>query len=137
MKFFAGSTTLVLATLSSAVNTVGVMGQEAAAAAPLLAEPTVLYTLTLSPDPVTLSAVDIEWGNGVFMAPDNRTAVVGTVGAVVTAFDAYSGTQLWTYEPTPIANTITRSHSNIIFSPDNTYWVYSVVDNENSLTPTT
>eukprot|EP00529_Nitzschia_sp_RCC80_P024944 CAMPEP_0113481652 /NCGR_PEP_ID=MMETSP0014_2-20120614/22518_1 /TAXON_ID=2857 /ORGANISM="Nitzschia sp." /LENGTH=538 /DNA_ID=CAMNT_0000375153 /DNA_START=114 /DNA_END=1730 /DNA_ORIENTATION=- /assembly_acc=CAM_ASM_000159 len=127
MKFFVGSTALALAS-----SFVAVTAQEA-----LLPVPTVLWTTTLSPDPTTLSSVDIEAGNGVFMAPDNKTAVVGTVGAVVAAFDAFSGTQLWTYEPTPIANTITRSHSNIIFSPDNSYWVYSVVDNENSFEPTT
>jgi hypothetical protein len=134
MKFLSQSTAFLLSTTAAAsfLFATTVTGQDA-----LLPTPVTLWSATLSPDPVTLAAVDIEAGNGVFMAPDRKTAVIGTVGAVVTAFDAYSGSQMWSYTPEVIPNTITRSHSNIIFSPDESYIVYSVVDNENSFTPTT
>lgn len=127
MKFFIPSTFL-LSLASFAPVTV------TAQLEPLLAEPTVRWSFTLSADTTT---ENIEYGNGVFMAPDGKTALVGTVGASVYAFDAFSGEQKWSYMPEVIGTSITRSHSAIISSPDESYMVYSVVDNENSFTPTT
>jgi len=83
---------------------------------------------------MALGAVDIEAGNGVFIAPDGKHALITTVGATVYAFKAYSGEQAWVYQPEAVGSSIARSHSGVVFGPD--YMVYAVVDNENSLTPT-
>lgn len=101
---------------------------------PLLETPTKLWSAQLFPD-VNLGAVEIEAGNGVFMAPDGKHALVTTVGATVYAFNAYTGEQAWVYQPAPISGTIARSHSGVVFGPGVDYMVYAVVDNENSMSP--
>ena len=102
----------------------------------LLSEPATLWSAQLFPD-VNLGSVEIQAGNGVFMAPDGKHALVTTVGATVYAFNAYTGEQKWVYQPEAIDNSIPRSHSAVTFGPTGDYMVYSVVDNENSLDPTT
>jgi len=102
----------------------------------LLDSPAKLWTAQLFPDPA-LGEVNVEAGNGVFMAPDGKTALVTTVGATVYAFKAYSGEQAWVYQPEALPNSVTRSHGTVVVGPKADYMVYSVVDNENSLSPTT
>ena len=101
---------------------------------PLLETPTKIWQATLFPS-MELGATEIEAGNGVFMAPDGKTALVTTVGATVYAFNAYTGEQVWVYQPAPISGTISRSHSGVVFGPGVDYMVYAVVDNENSMSP--
>ena len=130
MKFSNILRTLcLLATARSAV------ADEEVAYEPLLETPTKLWAATLFPD-VDLGSVEIEAGNGVFMAPDGKHALVTTVGATIYAFNAYTGEQAWVYQPESISNSITRSHCGPVFGPMADYMVYAVVDNENSLTPT-
>ena len=100
----------------------------------LLDTPTKLWSAQLFPD-VDLGAVDVEAGNGVFMAPDGKHALVTTVGATVYAFNAYTGAQTWVYQPAAMSGSITRSHSGVVFAPNSDYMVYAVVDNENSMSP--
>lgn len=101
---------------------------------PLMESPSKLWSATLFPD-VDLGSVEIEAGNGVFMAPDGKHALVTTVGATVYAFNAYTGDQAWVYQPEAVSNSIVRSHSGVVFGPMADYMVYAVVDNENSMTP--
>ena len=96
--------------------------------------PAKIWSAQLFPD-VDLGPVEIEAGNGVFMAPDGMHALVTTVGATVYAFNAYNGKKAWVYQPESISNTIVRSHSGVTFGPNSDYMVYAVVDNENSMTP--
>lgn len=70
------------------------------------------------------------------MAPDGKHALVTTVGATVYAFNAYNGAQAWVYQPEAVGTSIARSHSGVTFGPLGEYIVYAVVDNENSLSPT-
>ena len=100
----------------------------------LLETPAQIWSAQLFPD-VDLGPVQIEAGNGVFMAPDGMQALVTTVGATVYAFNAYNGKKAWVYQPESISNTITRSHSGVTFGLNSDYMVYAVVDNENSMTP--
>lgn len=102
---------------------------------PLLNAPATLWTAQLFPD-VDLGSVEINAGNGVFMAPDGKHALVTTVGATVYAFNAYNGEQAWVYQPESVSDTIARSHSGVVFGPQADYMVYAVVDNENSMNPT-
>jgi outer membrane protein assembly factor BamB len=102
----------------------------------LLDAPEKIWTATLFPD-MNLGAVDIEAGNGIVMAPDGKHALVTTVGATVYAFNAYTGEQAWVYQPEAVSNSIARSHGTVVFGPSADYMVYAVVDNENSLSPTT
>ena len=101
----------------------------------LLDTPTKLWSAQLFPD-IDLGAIEIEAGNGVFMAPDGKHALVTTVGATVYAFNAYTGEQAWVYQPASVDGSITRSHSAVVFGPNSDYMVYAVVDNENSMAPT-
>mmetsp|Transcript_30912 Transcript_30912/g.41268 ORF Transcript_30912/g.41268 Transcript_30912/m.41268 type:complete len:146 (+) Transcript_30912:1150-1587(+) len=101
---------------------------------PLLETPTKLWSAQLFPD-VNIGSVEIEGGNGVFMAPDGKHALVTTVGATVYSFNAYTGEQAWVYQPAPISGTIARSHSGVVFGPGVDYMVYAVVDNEFSTSP--
>jgi len=102
---------------------------------PLLETPTRLWSAQLFPD-VDLGAVDVEAGNGVFMAPDGKHALVVTIGATVYAFDAYTGEQAWVYQAEAISNSIARSHSGVVFGPGSDHMIFAVVDNENSMAPT-
>ena len=101
---------------------------------PLLETPTKLWSAQLFPD-VNIGSVEIEGGNGVFMAPDGIHALVTTVGATVYSFNAYTGEQAWVYQPAPIPGNIARSHSGVVFGPEANYMVYGVVDNEFSTSP--
>lgn len=128
--------------LSNIIRTLFLLGTARSAVAdeetdyePLLETPTKLWSATLFPD-VDLGSVEIEAGNGVFMAPDGKHALVTTVGATIYAFNAYTGEQAWVYQPEAISNTIARSHCGVVFDPSATYMVYAVVDNENSMSPT-
>ena len=69
--------------------------------------------------------------------PSGRMAIVTTVGATVYAFDAYSGTEMWQYQAPADGTSIATCRSAVTFSPSGTYMAFSVVDNENSLAPTT
>jgi hypothetical protein len=102
----------------------------------LLSEPTTLWTAQLFPD-ADLGSVSIEAGNGIFMAPDGKHAIITTVGATVYAFNAYNGGDgpVWVYQPDAVGSSIARSHSSVTFAPTGDYMVYAVVDNENSLDP--
>lgn len=128
--------------LSNIIRTLFLLGTARSAVAdeetdyePLLETPTTLWSATLFPD-VDLGSVEIEAGNGVFMAPDGKHALVTTVGATIYAFNAYTGEQAWVYQPESISNTIARSHCGVVFDPSANYMVYAVVDNENSMSPT-
>lgn len=101
----------------------------------LLETPVKVWSAQLFPDP-ELGPVEIEAGNGVFMAPDGKHALVTTIGASVYAFNAYSGEIAWFYQPEALTDNIARCHSGVTFGPDSEYMVYAVVDNENSLSPT-
>ena len=130
MKFSSILSTLcLLATSFSAIAEDTGLEYEA-----LLETPVKIWSAQLFPD-VDLGAVEIEAGNGVFMAPDGKHALVTTVGATVYAFNAYTGEQAWVYQPAPISGTIARSHSGVVFGPGVDYMVYAVVDNENSMSP--
>jgi hypothetical protein len=101
----------------------------------LLPEPTTLWTTQLFPN-VELGSVSVEAGNGIFMAPDGKHAIVTTVGATVYAFNAYNGGDpKWVYQATSVGSSIARSHSSVTFAPSGDYMVFAVVDNENSLDP--
>jgi hypothetical protein len=101
----------------------------------LLLEPTTLWTTQLFPD-AELGSVSVEAGNGIFMAPDGKHAIVTTVGATVYAFNAYSGGDpKWLYQAPSVGTSIARSHSSVTFAPSGDYMVFAVVDNENSLDP--
>lgn len=100
----------------------------------LLNAPEVLWTTTLFPN-IDLGAVEIEAGNGIVMAPDGKHALVTTVGATVYAMNAYTGERTWVYQPEAVSNSIARSHGSVVFGPSADYMVYAVVDNENSLEP--
>jgi len=100
----------------------------------LLSEPDTLWTAQILPD-ADLGSVNIEAGNGVFMAPDGKHIIVTTVGATVYAYNAYNGVKKWHYQPEAVGSSIARSHSAITFAPSGDFMVYSVVDNENSLNP--
>lgn len=100
----------------------------------LLSEPKTLWTAQIFPDP-SLGAVNIETGNGVTMAPDGKFFMVTTVGATVYAYNAYSGENVWHYQPEAVGSSIARSHGSVVFSPTEEYMVYAIVDNENSLNP--
>jgi hypothetical protein len=76
-------------------------------------------------------------GNGVFMSPDGTTAFVTTIGATIYAISPYSGATKWTYQVQSTGENIARSHSAVTFSPTGSFMAMSVVDNENSATPTT
>mmetsp|Transcript_5191 Transcript_5191/g.12390 ORF Transcript_5191/g.12390 Transcript_5191/m.12390 type:complete len:552 (+) Transcript_5191:120-1775(+) len=101
----------------------------------LLETPVKIWSAQLFPEP-ELGPVEIEAGNGVFMAPDGKHALVTTIGASVYAFNAYSGEVAWVYQPEASTDNIARCHSGVTFGPDSEYMVYAVVDNENSLSPT-
>jgi outer membrane protein assembly factor BamB len=124
----------LVVTVLAAACTTQVAGQEELP--PLFSDPVKLWETQLAAD-VNLGPTDILEGNGVFMGPDGSTAYVATLGATVYAFNAYTGAQLWTYQPEVIGTSITRSHSGLSFGPTADYMVYSVVDNENSLNPET
>ena len=100
----------------------------------LLNAPEVLWTTTLFPN-IDLGAVEVEAGNGIVMAPDGKHALVTTVGATVYAMNAYTGERTWVYQPEAVSNSIARSHGSVVFGPSAEYMVYAVVDNENSLEP--
>jgi outer membrane protein assembly factor BamB len=102
----------------------------------LLPTPVQLWTYQLLPQ-TDLGSVNIQKGNGVFLDADGKMAVVTTVGATVYAFSAYSGKELWHYQAPYAENSITSCHSAVTFSPSATFMAFSVVDNENALTPTT
>ena len=133
MKFSSIVSNLIL--LASARFAVADDEMEETVYQPLLEAPVVLWSTTLKPD-VTLGSIDIEAGNGVFMAPDGKHAIVTTVGANVYAMNAYSGEEVWVYHPEAVGSSIARSHSGVTFAPTGDYMVYAVVDNENSLSPT-
>ena len=102
---------------------------------PLLEAPVEAWTTQLMPD-TSLGSVEILKGNGVFMSPDNRTALVTTVGATVYAINAYTGDQLWAYQaPAVDSSSVVRSRSGVTVSPTEDYMTISVVDNENSVSP--
>lgn len=145
MKKFSSTTTILAAVALSSTSVV--YGDdffnplvtepptEKLVAEPLMAEPNTLWTAQLFPD-ANLGSVEVQSGNGVFLAPDGAHALVTTVGATVYAFNAYTGEQRWVYQPEQIGTSIARSHSAVTFSPTGEYAVYAVVDNENSLDPT-
>lgn len=104
---------------------------------PLLDAPVQAWTTQLLPD-VDLGSVEILKGNGVYMSPDGKTALVTTVGATVYAINAYTGDQLWVYQAPPVDSTsVVRSRSRATVSPTEDYIAISVVDNENSVSPVT
>lgn len=100
----------------------------------LLPEPITLWTAQIFPD-ANLGSVNIESGNGVVMAPDGQHFMVTTMGATVYAYNAYNGEKKWHFQPDSVDSSIARSHSVVTFSPSGDYMVYAVVDNENSLSP--
>jgi outer membrane protein assembly factor BamB len=102
----------------------------------LLPTPVERWTFQLLPQ-AELGPVEIQKGNGVFIDPSGKMAVVTTIGATVYAFGAYSGTELWSYQAPSDGTTSVGCHSAVTFSPTEGYMAFSVVDNENSLTPTT
>lgn len=124
-------------TLNRIIRTVLFLACAAAStsAQDLLETPIDLWSYQLLPQ-ADLGPVEVQKGNGVFLDPSGRMAVVTTVGATVYAFNAYSGTEMWQYQ-TPVDGTnVASCHSAVTFS-DLGYMTFSVVDNENSLTPTT
>lgn len=112
----------------------GPNGEESVDYQDLLDTPTTLWTAQIFPD-AALGAPNVEAGNGAFMAPDGHHFMVTTVGATVYAYNAYSGEKKWHYQPDAVGSSIARSHSAVIFSPTEEFMVYAVVDNENSLDP--
>ncbi|KAG7361839.1 PQQ-like domain containing protein [Nitzschia inconspicua] len=105
------------------------------AAQELLLEPTELWNYQLTPQ-ADLGPVEIQKGNGVFVDPTGRMAVVTTVGATVYAFNAYSGAELWQYQAPSDGTGIARCRSAVTFAPTQEYMAFTVVDNENSVSPT-
>ena len=67
-----------------------------ASAQDLLSTPVERWSYQLLPQ-ANLGPVEVQKGNGVFLDPSGRMAIVTTVGATVYAFDAYSGTEMWQY----------------------------------------
>jgi hypothetical protein len=102
----------------------------------LLPTPIERWTFQLLPQ-AELGPVEIQKGNGVFVDPSGRMAIVTTVGATVYAFGAYSGGELWSYQAPSDGTSSVACHSAVTFSPTEEYMAFSVVDNENSLSPTT
>ena len=118
----------------AAADDVGPSEEESVDYNDLLEAPATLWTAQIFPD-AALGAPNVEAGNGAFMAPDGQHFMVTTVGATVYAYDAYSGEKKWHYQPEAVGSSIARSHSAVIFSPTEEFMVYAVVDNENSLDP--
>lgn len=100
----------------------------------LLATPVEKWSSQLLPQ-ADLGSVEIQKGNGVFI--HGNMAVVTTIGATVYAFNAYTGTEMWQYQTPADGSSVAACHSAVTFSHTGGYMVFSVVDNENSLTPTT
>lgn len=70
-------------------------------------------------------------GNGVFLTPDGATAIAITDEGVLSAFDAESGSALWTYTPDAVGDSAVKSASGITFTTDNaltSYMVFAVTD---------
>lgn len=108
----------------------------AVSAQDLLPAPVERWSYQLLPQ-ANLGPVEVQKGNGVFLDPSGKMAVVTTVGGTVYAFDAYSGTEMWQYQAPPDGTSIASCRSAVTFSPNEEWMAFSVVDNENSLTPTT
>jgi outer membrane protein assembly factor BamB len=69
-------------------------------------------------------------GNGVFISPNGKVLVAISQNADVSALDALSGEQLWTYTPNLASGAILTSSSGITFNQDakTPYLVFSVTD---------
>ncbi|KAL3919801.1 MAG: hypothetical protein SGILL_003574 [Bacillariaceae sp.] len=106
----------------------------AVSAQDLLPTPVERWSYQLLPQ-ANLGPVEVQKGNGVFLDPSGKMAIVTTVGATVYAFDAYSGTEMWQYQAPTDGTSIASCRSAVTFGEE--YMTLSVVDNENSLTPTT
>jgi outer membrane protein assembly factor BamB len=101
----------------------------------LLDEPVELWTTQLLPD-ANLGSVEILKGNGVFMSPDGTTAMVTTVGGTVYAINAYNGEQKWAYQaPSSDSSSVVSSRGGVTVALDGSFLAFSVIDNENSVTP--
>ena len=117
------STTLVILGLSQAL-----------AQAPLLLEPIVAWTNEIAtPDGGLLK------GNGVKISPDGEHLITTSVGGAVTSFSILDGEFEWEYIPPSFDGGDVASHSEIVFTTTNAgspYMAYSIVEDENSASPT-
>jgi outer membrane protein assembly factor BamB len=83
----------------------------------------------------------IRGGNGVFLSPEDDMVVSSSNLGMLNAFDAYDGTELWSYTPTTAdKNEFLSCKSGITFVATDALeyiMVYSVIVNELSLNPMT
>ena len=80
---------------------------------------------------------DVGYGNGLFLMPGEQLLVATSSDGTVTCFHALTGEELWEYSPQ--SSSEIASHSGVAFTTENAetpYMVYSIIENENSLTPT-
>ena len=78
---------------------------------------------------------DVGYGNGLFLY--EQLLVATSSDGTVTCFHALTGEELWEYSPESSGEI--ASHSGVAFTTENAetpYMVYSIIENENSLTPT-
>ena len=85
------------------------------------------------------TAPAVEYGNGVFLTPDESLVLTTSVDGPVNAYEASSGNNVWLYTPPEVDGGVIRCHSGITFwgNNDGTYMVYSIIDNENGISPAT
>lgn len=77
---------------------------------------------------------DVGYGNGLFLY--EQLLVATSSDGTVTCFHALTGEELWEYSPQ--SSSEIASHSGVAFTTENAetpYMVYSIIENENSLTP--
>jgi hypothetical protein len=78
-------------------------------------------------------------GNCAILTPDQKSLLTTSVRGTVTAYSALKGEKEWEYDPDVAGGTILRSHSCVVFPPNavDPYMVYSVVENESSVSAVT
>lgn len=78
-------------------------------------------------------------GNGVFTSPDDTVSVVTQANGRLSAFDTFTGNELWSFTPPSNNGLPTNCQGGVAFSTDGSteYLVYSVIDNADGIIPYT
>eukprot|EP00934_Nitzschia_sp_Nitz4_P008837 Nitzschia sp. Nitz4//scaffold8_size234185//210384//212064//NITZ4_001299-RA/size234185-snap-gene-0.26-mRNA-1//1//CDS//3329559932//8827//frame0 len=125
----------MLSYVKSAALLLALGASQVAAQGDLLTMPEVLHEFILAPE------LDVEAGvasgNGIVITPDSSSIIVTSVGATVTSLTLKDLEYEWEYNPPQLASGVVRSHSRVVFAEmaETPYMAYTVVINENSLTP--
>lgn len=86
-----------------------------------LVSPNVTWTSLISP---------LLRGNGMHLSSDDKILLSTSMDGTVNRFHPILGTLLWTYQPSPISNSLISCHSGISFASDDSFFIYSIIDNE-------